>query len=77
MTGRLPVLRARAVIRALERAGFVVVRTVGSHNVLDHRDDPTRTVIVPGHGSRDMKPGTLRAIIKQAGLTVAQFRDLL
>ena len=77
MSGRLPVLRGSAVIAALERAGFVIVRIAGSHRVLDHRDDPRRTVIVPVHVGRDMKPGTLRAIIKQAGLTVEEFRALI
>jgi predicted RNA binding protein YcfA (HicA-like mRNA interferase family) len=34
-------------------------------------------VTVPLHGSKDLKPGTLRSIIKQAGLSVEQFVDLL
>lgn len=74
---RLPVVKAAAAVRALERAGFLVVRTAGSHCVLDHRDDPSRTVIVPLHGPRDLKPGTLRGVIRQAGLTVEEFRKLL
>ena len=72
MSGRLPVLKAVEAIRAMERAGFVVVRIAGSHRILDHRDDPGRTLVVPVHAGRDMKPGTLRAIIKQAGLTVRE-----
>ena len=39
--------------------------------------DPTRTVTVPVHSSRDLKPGTLRSIIRQAGLTVEEFTQLL
>ena len=38
MSGRLPVDNARQVIRALEKAGFAVVRTTGSHRIMDHRD---------------------------------------
>ncbi len=76
MTERLPSLRAREVIRALERAGFVVSRTSGSHCRLIHAADPTRKVTVPVHGA-DLKRGTLRAIISQAGLSVAEFLALL
>ncbi|HUA55557.1 MAG TPA: type II toxin-antitoxin system HicA family toxin [Candidatus Sulfotelmatobacter sp.] len=77
MTGGLPALRARDVVRALERAGFVEKRVSGSHCLLAHRDDPTRAVVVPLHGTRDLKPGTLRSIIRQAGLTLDEFNTLL
>jgi predicted RNA binding protein YcfA (HicA-like mRNA interferase family) len=75
--GRLPVVSGRNVLRALTQAGFVVDRIVGSHHVLTHPGDRTRTVTVPVHGGRDLKPGTLRAIIRQAGLTVDEFNALL
>jgi predicted RNA binding protein YcfA (HicA-like mRNA interferase family) len=39
--------------------------------------DPTRTVTVPVHASRDLKPGTLRAIIRQVGLSIEEFTNLL
>jgi predicted RNA binding protein YcfA (HicA-like mRNA interferase family) len=77
MSGRLPVLKAIEVIRALERAGFEVVRSAGNHKILDHRENRTRTVVVPVHAGRDMKPGTLRAIIRQAGLSVEEFKTFL
>lgn len=77
MTGRLPAVNAKCVIRALERAGFVVDRIVGSHYVLAHRSNPSRAVTVPYHGSRDLKPGTLRSIIKQAGLSIEELGDLI
>jgi predicted RNA binding protein YcfA (HicA-like mRNA interferase family) len=59
MNERLPALTARTVIRALERAGFVVSRTSGSHCRLIHVRDPARKVTVPAHGG-DLKRGTLR-----------------
>lgn len=74
---RLPALKPRQVIRALERAGFVVVRIKGSHHFMVHRADPTRMTNIPAHASRDLPRGTLRAIIEQAGLTVDEFLDLL
>jgi predicted RNA binding protein YcfA (HicA-like mRNA interferase family) len=76
MNQRLPALRAKDVIRALEQAGFVVSRTSGSHCRLIHANNPARCVTVPIHAS-DLKRGTLRAIIAQAGLTVPEFLDLL
>jgi predicted RNA binding protein YcfA (HicA-like mRNA interferase family) len=76
MNQRLPALKAKEVIRALERAGFVVSRTSGSHCRLVHSTDPARKITVPVH-SADLKRGTLRGIIAQAGLTVAEFLDLL
>jgi predicted RNA binding protein YcfA (HicA-like mRNA interferase family) len=72
MNQRLPALRARDVIRALERAGFTVSRTSGSHSRLVHSSDPARKVTVPVH-TGDLPRGTVRAIISQAGLTVAEF----
>ena len=45
----LPALSGRAVIAALERAGFEVIRTKGSHHFLRHRDDPGRQTVVPVH----------------------------
>jgi predicted RNA binding protein YcfA (HicA-like mRNA interferase family) len=75
--GRLPVVNGRRVIQALKRAGFVVDRIVGSHHVLAFPGDPARTVSVPVHAGQDLKPGTLRAIIRQTGFTVEEFVALL
>ena len=75
--GKLPALDGRRVVRALARAGFVVDRVVGSHHVMVFPRDATRTVTVPVHPGRDLKPGTLRSIIRQAGFRVEEFRELL
>jgi predicted RNA binding protein YcfA (HicA-like mRNA interferase family) len=74
---RLPAASGPRVIRALARTGFVLDRIVGSHHVLKYPGDPTRTVVVPCHSNRDLKPGTLRRIIRQAGLTLEEFNKLL
>ena len=76
MNQRLPSVTARQAIRALERAGFVVSRTSGSHYRLIHRIDPARKVTVPVH-TGDLVRGALRSIVTQAGLTVAEFVALL
>lgn len=72
---RLPALRPREVARALERAGFSLRRTTGSHYLYTHPDLP-RPVSVPFHPGT-IKSGLLREIIKQAGLTREEFLDLL
>jgi predicted RNA binding protein YcfA (HicA-like mRNA interferase family) len=77
MNERLPALKSREVIRALERAGFAVSRISGSHCRLIHSSDAARKVTVPLHGNADLKRGTLRAIIAQAGISVADFIALL
>jgi predicted RNA binding protein YcfA (HicA-like mRNA interferase family) len=76
MNERLPAVTARDTIRALERAGFVVSRQSGSHCRLIHSSNLARKVTVPVHGG-DLKRGTLRSIIAQAGITVAEFVKLL
>jgi predicted RNA binding protein YcfA (HicA-like mRNA interferase family) len=76
MSGRLPALTPREVIRALKRGGFEVQRTSGSHVILKAAEPPHRRVTVPFH-SKDLKQRTLHAIVREAGLTVEDFRKLL
>lgn len=73
---RLPALSADEVVRALERAGFRVHRIKGSHHHLRKPQRPRARPVVPMH-RRDLPPGTLRAIIRQVGLSVDEFLDLL
>jgi predicted RNA binding protein YcfA (HicA-like mRNA interferase family) len=75
MNQRLSALTAREVIRARTR-GLVVSRMSGSHCRLIHARDPTRKVTIPVHAG-DLKRGTLRGIIAQAGMTAAEFLALL
>lgn len=56
-------LSGEAVARALQRGGFEFVSARGSHH--KYRDDDSHTVIVPMH--REIAPGTLRSILRQAG----------
>lgn len=72
---KLPVCRSREVIAALRKAGFSVDHHTGGHAVL-YRPGHPNPVTVPVHPG-DLKHGTLRRIIKDAGLTVEQFADLL
>jgi predicted RNA binding protein YcfA (HicA-like mRNA interferase family) len=72
---RLPTVKSRQVIRALERADFEVDHQTGSHVVLWRVGDGRR-VVVPRH-SRDLGRGLTLRIIKSAGLTRDEFVDLL
>ena len=74
--GGLPVVNGRDVVRALTRAGFEVDRIVGSHHVLVHPNDPRRLVTVPVHGG-DVSRGLMKQILKQAGMSEKQFRQLI
>ena len=74
---RLPSLKARQIMRALERAGFVHVRSKGSHHVFEHPDDRTRRTVVSDHRGKDVPRGTLHAILDQAGLSIEEFLGLL
>ncbi len=71
---KLPRLSGRACVNALEQAGFYQKRQHGSHIIL-RRDDPLAQLVVPDH--KELDRGTLRAIIRQAGLSVDEFNELL
>jgi predicted RNA binding protein YcfA (HicA-like mRNA interferase family) len=64
------------VLRALQRAGFAIDHVTGAHHILYHSAKPQLRVTVARH-NRDIKPKTLHSIIRQAGLTVDEFFDLL
>ena len=70
-----PVVNGSECIRALQKAGFVIKRQSGDHVILKRPDPPAR-VSVPNH-RKDLRPGTLHQIIKDAGLTVDEFAALL
>ena len=69
---KLPSVRGRAVARIAESIGFVFDRQRGSHAVY-WRDSDRRRIVIPMHGSKNLKPGTLRGIIADMGLTVDEF----
>ena len=69
---RLPSVPARDVVRVAERIGFVFDRQKGSHAVYLRAADHRRLVI-PMHKGRELKPGTLRGLIEDMGLSVEEF----
>jgi predicted RNA binding protein YcfA (HicA-like mRNA interferase family) len=71
---KLPRVSGRECVRALEKAGFFVRRQEGSHIIL-RRSEPFAQLVVPDH--KELDRGTLRAIIRQSGLSVEAFVSLL
>ncbi|MDB9332884.1 type II toxin-antitoxin system HicA family toxin [Nodularia spumigena CS-591/04] len=71
---KLPVISGSQCIKALGTIGFIVIRQRGSHIILV-RDQPKTTITVPDH--KELDRGTLRTIIRQAGLSVEEFVELL
>ena len=73
---KLPVASGREVVKALNKAGFKIVGRKGSHVRLKKKT-PSKTyiVIVPIHP--EIKKGTLRSILRQAGLTREEFIQLI
>ncbi len=70
---KLPHISGKEVVRALTKCGFFIKRQRGSHVIMRHQTDLARRCIVPVHGSKTVKPGTLYSILKGAGLSVEEF----
>ncbi len=76
MTPALPVIKARDCLKVLQRAGFYIDHQTGSHARMFHRSRPELKVTIPIH-DRDLPPGTLKSILRQANLSVEEFLKLL
>jgi len=72
---KLPVASGRAAVKAFEKVGYEVDHQTGSHIILRHKAAPHRRLSIPDH--RELAKGTLRALLRQAGLTVDEFVRLL
>lgn len=70
----LPVISGKQCVKALTKVDFIVNSQKGSHIILV-RKNPKSRISVPNHKQLDR--GTLRAIIRQANLTVDEFINLL
>jgi predicted RNA binding protein YcfA (HicA-like mRNA interferase family) len=70
----LPRISGREVVKALLKVGYEQDRQRGSHIILRQVNSPHRRLVVPDHS--EVAKGTLRAIIRQAGLTVEEFKAL-
>jgi len=66
---------AREAVKAFQKVGYNFDHQTGGHIILRHRDPPHRRLTIPNH--TEIAKGTLRTLLRQAGLTVEQFRALL
>jgi predicted RNA binding protein YcfA (HicA-like mRNA interferase family) len=66
-------LSGKELVSVLQRVGFIVNRQRGSHIILK-RADPYARVVVPDH--KRIRPGTLRQILNEAGITVERLLEL-
>ena len=60
-------MKIRDVIKLIEKEGWYLVATKGSHRQYKHPSKPGR-VTIAGHSGRDLAPGTLNSVLKQADL---------
>ena len=72
---RLPRLKGKELIRILEKLGFEVARSRGSHFLLRHPDG--RVTTVPVHSGEVLGPGLLRSILRDVELSVEDLLDAL
>lgn len=72
---KLPALTSDAVINALKKIGFQIVRQKGSHVRMQHEDG--RVVTVPVHAGKTIGRGLLRKILRDTELTRDEFIELL
>lgn len=75
VVAKLPAVSGADAVRAFSHVGYELDHQTGSHMILRHRDPPHRRLSVPNH--RELAKGTLRQLIRDAGLTVDQFVELL
>jgi predicted RNA binding protein YcfA (HicA-like mRNA interferase family) len=74
MTG-LPVVSGRDLVKALAKIGYLQDHQRGSHIILRHQAPPHRRLTISDHN--EIAKGTLRAIIREAGLTIGEVLELL
>jgi predicted RNA binding protein YcfA (HicA-like mRNA interferase family) len=71
----LPALTGSILVKALQKVGFEVVRTKGSHYFLRHADG--RSTVVPVHKGETIGPGLLSKILRDCEISRQDFLDLL
>ncbi len=71
----LPVLSGQEVVNALRKIGYEKDRQRGSHIIVRQNERPYRRITIPDH--KEVAKGTLRAIIRESGLSLEEFIKLL
>lgn len=72
---KLPVVSGVEIVKALAKIGYETDHQTGSHIILRQKEYPYRRLTIPNH--KEIAKGTLRAIIRQAGLTLEELLEIL
>ncbi|MBI4698716.1 MAG: type II toxin-antitoxin system HicA family toxin [Nitrospirae bacterium] len=72
---KLPVVSGNQTCKAFEKIGYFIDHQTGSHIILRNENPPYRRLTVPNH--KEIAKGTLRSLIRQAGITVEEFIKLM
>ena len=72
---KLPILSGKKLCIVLEKIGYSIDHQTGSHIILRNINPPHRRLTIPNH--KVITKGTLRSIIRQTGLSLEEFKDLL
>ncbi|MCX8082856.1 MAG: type II toxin-antitoxin system HicA family toxin [bacterium] len=75
MSEKLPRVKAKEVIKVLEKIGFFLSRQSGSHKI--YKNNEGKRVTVPYHSDKILHPKVLKSILKDASLTIDEFKKLL
>jgi predicted RNA binding protein YcfA (HicA-like mRNA interferase family) len=72
---KLPIVSGRDLVKALAKIGYLSDHQTGSHIILRHHLPPHRRLTIPNH--KEIAKGTLRNILREAGLTLDELTALL
>ncbi len=72
---KLPVLSGKELCKFLKALGYLFDHQTGSHIILRNENYPFRRLTVPNH--KEISKGTMRCIIREAGLTLDEFMELI
>ena len=72
---KLPIISGIDLVKVFAKLGYEKDHQTGSHIILRHKDPPHRRLTIPNHS--ELAKGTLRAIIRQSGLTREEFLNLV
>lgn len=71
----LPLISGRKLCKVFKKIGYSIDHQAGSHIILRHENPPYRRLTIPDH--KEIAKGTLRSIIRQAGITVDELKQLI
>jgi predicted RNA binding protein YcfA (HicA-like mRNA interferase family) len=74
---KLPTVTGKQAVAAFEKLGFAVVRVSKSSHHVMKKDGHPNVLTVPVHAAKNLKTGTLRALIRAAGISVERFIEVL